>query len=262
MTQRLRILFLTVTNSSLWQPSAYAPWATNDSMSHLLLCKNSMQKGKAQKHDEHPHDAILLRFCVGLLAAEPVIASPVHQQCKANDTANDTLAIIILYLQNHAQNSSDSLPSVVMALCLLLLDTSSNPVNKYLGDNRGTIEMLCSKIRCPAECKPCVEMVWALIVNCSNFMSFSCGDTSARKMHNRYSIVFSNLRHYYQPWKDPAMQKTEVERMEEEQACRTKPLLIIFSNAFSSGVSDFLKLSLNDVEKCGLFQWERESMIN
>ncbi|TVU16117.1 hypothetical protein EJB05_39668 [Eragrostis curvula] len=140
-------------------------------------------------------------------------------------SANDTLAIIILYLQNHAQNSSDSLPSVVMALCLLLFDSSSNPaVNKYLGDKRGTIEMLCSKIRCPAECNP----AWRW--------------------------------HYYQPWKDPAMQKTEVERMEEEQACRS--LLIIFSNAFSAGVSDFPKLTLNDVEKCGLFQWERDSMVN
>jgi nucleolar pre-ribosomal-associated protein 1 len=42
-----------------------------------------------------------------------------------NCSANGTLAITILYLQNHLLKNSDSLPSVVMALCLLLLDASS-----------------------------------------------------------------------------------------------------------------------------------------
>jgi nucleolar pre-ribosomal-associated protein 1 len=40
-------------------------------------------------------------------------------------SANDTLAVIILFLQGHVQKNNDYLPSVVMALCLLLLDTSS-----------------------------------------------------------------------------------------------------------------------------------------
>ena len=40
-------------------------------------------------------------------------------------SANDTLAVIILYLQDHVAKNSDSLPSVVTALCLLLLDRSS-----------------------------------------------------------------------------------------------------------------------------------------
>ncbi|XP_062220395.1 LOW QUALITY PROTEIN: uncharacterized protein LOC133919867 [Phragmites australis] len=139
-------------------------------------------------------------------------------------SANDTLTVIILYLQDRVQNNSDSLPSVVMALCLLLLDRSGNQaMNKYLADNRGNIEMLCSKIHCPAECNP--SWRW----------------------------------HYYQPWKDPALQHTEIERTEEEQACRS--LLVIFSNALSSDLSDFPVLSLDDVEKAGLFQWERDSMI-
>jgi nucleolar pre-ribosomal-associated protein 1 len=47
--------------------------------------------------------------------------------------------------------------------------------------------------------------------------------------------------------------------MEEEQACRS--LLIIFSNAFNAGLSDFPVLSLNDVEKSGLFRWERDSIV-
>ncbi|CAN6236303.1 unnamed protein product [Urochloa humidicola] len=138
-------------------------------------------------------------------------------------SANDTLAVIILYLQDHVQKNSDSLPSVVMALCLLLLDRSSKQVNKHLADNRGKIEMLCSKIRSPAESNP--SWRW----------------------------------HYYQPWKDPATPRTEMERMEEEQACRS--LLILFSNAFSACLTEFPVLSLDDVEKSGLFQWERESMV-
>ncbi|KAF8651235.1 hypothetical protein HU200_063482 [Digitaria exilis] len=138
-------------------------------------------------------------------------------------SANDALAVIILYLQDHVQKNSDSLPSVVMALCLLLLDRSSKQVNKHLADNRGKIEMLCAKIRCPAEYNP--SWRW----------------------------------HYYQPWKDPAALRTEMERMEEEQACRS--LLIVFSNAFSACQPELPVLSLDDVEKSGLFQWERESVV-
>ncbi|OQU82370.1 hypothetical protein SORBI_3006G221600 [Sorghum bicolor] len=138
-------------------------------------------------------------------------------------SANDTLAVIILYLQDHVAKNSDSLPSVVTALCLLLLDRSSKQVNKHLADNRGKIEMLCSKIRCPTESNP----AWRW--------------------------------HYYQPWKDSALHRTEMERLEEEQACRS--LLVLFSNAFSACLSEFPVLSLDDVEKSGVFQWERDSMI-
>ncbi|CAD6259532.1 unnamed protein product [Miscanthus lutarioriparius] len=122
-----------------------------------------------------------------------------------------------------SEMNSDSLPSVVTALCLLLLDRSSKQVNKHLANNRGKIEMLCSKIRCPTESNP----AWRW--------------------------------HYYQPWKDSALQHTGMERLEEEQACRS--LLVLFSNAFSACLSEFPVLSLDDVEKSGLFQWERESMI-
>lgn len=55
------------------------------------------------------------------------------------------------------------------------------------------------------------------------------------------------------------MQRTEMERLEEEQACRS--LLVLFSNALSSCRSEFPVLSLDDLEKSGLFQWERDSMI-
>jgi nucleolar pre-ribosomal-associated protein 1 len=50
-----------------------------------------------------------------------------------------------------------------------------------------------------------------------------------------------------------------MERLEEEQACRS--LLVLFSNAVSACLSEFPVLSLDDVEKSGLFQWERDCMI-
>lgn len=137
-------------------------------------------------------------------------------------SVNDTLAVIILHLQDHMPKNSDSLPSVIAALCLLLLDRSSKQVNKHLAYNRGKIEMLCSKIGCPAESNP----AWRW--------------------------------HYYQPWKDSALQRTGMERLEEEQACRS--LLVLFSSAFSACLSEFPVLSLDDVEKSGLFQWERDLM--
>ena len=40
-------------------------------------------------------------------------------------SADITLAVIILYLQDHVQKSSDTLPSVVMAISLLVLGSSS-----------------------------------------------------------------------------------------------------------------------------------------
>uniref|UniRef100_A0A0D9W9S3 Nucleolar pre-ribosomal-associated protein 1 N-terminal domain-containing protein n=1 Tax=Leersia perrieri TaxID=77586 RepID=A0A0D9W9S3_9ORYZ len=67
------------------------------------------------------------------------------------------------------------------------------------------------------------------------------------------------LRHYYQPWRDPAIHRTETERLEQEQACQS--LLIIFSNGFSAELSGFPMMSLSDVEKSGLYQWERDSML-
>jgi nucleolar pre-ribosomal-associated protein 1 len=39
--------------------------------------------------------------------------------------ANERLAIIIIYLQDRVKRNSDTLPSVVTALCLLLLDRCS-----------------------------------------------------------------------------------------------------------------------------------------
>ncbi|CAM0945583.1 unnamed protein product [Alopecurus aequalis] len=135
--------------------------------------------------------------------------------------ANVRLAAIIFYLQDRVKRNSDTLPSVVTALCLLLLDRYGE---QDLVDSHGQIKMLCSKIHSPAESNP----AWRW--------------------------------HYYQPWKDPALQNTAIERMEIEQACRS--LLTIFSNTFSAGLPPGVQvLSLADVEKSGLFQWERDFMV-
>ncbi|KAG8070074.1 hypothetical protein GUJ93_ZPchr0006g41040 [Zizania palustris] len=140
-----------------------------------------------------------------------------------SQNANETLAIIILYLQEHLKNNRDILPSMVAALCLLLIDRSTKQAPANFVENYEQIEMLCSKIQYPTEYNP--SWRW----------------------------------HYYQPWRDPTMHRTDIERMEEEQACQS--LLIIFSNAFSAGFSGCPVLSLGDVEKSGLFQWEKDSML-
>ncbi|XP_072970894.1 uncharacterized protein [Typha angustifolia] len=138
--------------------------------------------------------------------------------------ANETLAVKILYLQQLLGRNNECLPSVILSLCLLLLNTSSPRVRKFLDDNRGQIAFLCSKICCPAETNP----AW------------------------RWS--------YYQPWRDLVSVHTEMEQMEEDQACRS--LLIIFSNALGGELLDLPVLSYDDLERFGLFEWERDNLLH
>uniref|UniRef100_A0A0E0DIM3 Nucleolar pre-ribosomal-associated protein 1 N-terminal domain-containing protein n=1 Tax=Oryza meridionalis TaxID=40149 RepID=A0A0E0DIM3_9ORYZ len=167
-------------------------------------------------------------------------------------SADEALAIIILYLQKHLKMNRDFLPSVVAALCLLLLDRSTklgltcarlaNALHSYfynlLKQLLETSLAIMDKSKC---CAHRYNVRLKLILH---------GDGS--------NHVYSP-RHYYQPWKDPAMHRNEAEHLEEEQACQS--LLVIFSNSFSAGLSGFPVLSLGDVEKSGLFQWERDSML-
>ncbi|OAY67542.1 Nucleolar pre-ribosomal-associated protein 1 [Ananas comosus] len=139
--------------------------------------------------------------------------------------ANETLAFIIMYLQQLPRVNNDALNrSVTLALCILLLNTSNPTVKKYLSERRGQVVSLCMKIGCPAE----TNTAW------------------------RWS--------YYQPWRDLTTYETEMEKLEEDQACRS--LLIIFSNALSGAEQfGFPVLSCDDVEHCSLFRWEREIML-
>ncbi|XP_073099472.1 uncharacterized protein [Elaeis guineensis] len=141
-----------------------------------------------------------------------------------NSGANEALAIEILYLQQLLGRNSSGLSSVILALCLLLLPNACNIADKeYLDVNHGQVSLLCSKIRCPFEVNP----AW------------------------RWS--------FYQPWKDLSLEQSEMEQMEEEQACQN--LLLLFSNALGGRPSYLPVLSHKDVEQCGLFEWERETFI-
>ncbi|XP_038973323.1 uncharacterized protein LOC103720976 isoform X2 [Phoenix dactylifera] len=141
-----------------------------------------------------------------------------------NSHANEALAIVILYLQQLLGRNSSGLSSVILALCLLLFPNASNIADKeYLDVNRGQIALLCSKIRCPVEANPS----W------------------------RWS--------FYQPWKDLSSEQSEMEQMEEEQACQS--LLILFSNALGGRPFCLPVLSPKDVEQSGLFEWEKETFL-
>ncbi|URD74636.1 Ribosome 60S biogenesis N-terminal [Musa troglodytarum] len=58
-----------------------------------------------------------------------------------------------------------------------------------------------------------------------------------------------------QPWRDAASEPTGINQMEEEQACRS--LLVMFSTALFGKQSGFPVLTYLDLEKSGLFEWER-----
>lgn len=101
-------------------------------------------------------------------------------------------------------------------------------------------------------------MVWALNVDYSIFIRFSYDDTSAGRLYvAEFFNVYSSSGITINPGR--ILLRREMERLEEEQACRS--LLILFSNAFSASLPEFRVLSLDDVEKSGLFQSERESMV-
>lgn len=103
-----------------------------------------------------------------------------------------------------------------------------------------------------------MEMVWPLVCKTTSF-TFVYASLMIRYFCTAGSNHVYSPRHYYQPWKDPAMHRNEAEHLEEEQACHS--LLVMFSNSFSAGLSGFPVLSLGDVEKSGLFQWERDSIL-
>ncbi|XP_039143511.1 uncharacterized protein LOC120280662 isoform X2 [Dioscorea cayenensis subsp. rotundata] len=137
--------------------------------------------------------------------------------------SNEALAAIILYLQQISGMNVSTISSVVSALCLLLLPSSSTAVKEVLDTNRSTIAFLCSKIRCPIE----ANSSW------------------------RWS--------YYQPWNNFTSSKTDIEEMEEKHACQS--LLMIFSNAFGGEYLGLPPLSHQDVEISELFEWEKHNLL-
>ncbi|XVE52806.1 hypothetical protein DITRI_Ditri02bG0153700 [Diplodiscus trichospermus] len=130
----------------------------------------------------------------------------------------EMLAAQVFYLQQSLGIHCTTLPSVVSALCLLLLSDNS----KFAGFDfvlGSSMVALCSRIRCPPELNP----AW------------------------RWS--------FEQPWKDHSSELTGLERIDELHACQT--LLLIISKVLWRKSSDCLASSLQDVENSGVFKWER-----
>ncbi|XP_042478161.1 uncharacterized protein LOC122059441 isoform X2 [Macadamia integrifolia] len=147
-------------------------------------------------------------------------------ESRASSYDNDkALAAMILYLQQLLGSKCSVLPSVISALCLLLLSDASTSTETELLviDHHSLLASLCSQIRCPTEAKPS----W------------------------RWS--------FYQPWKDLSSELTDLQKLQEHHACQA--LLVIFSNALGVRPLDLPILSYEDVDNSGLFQWER-SMLN
>ncbi|PKI67693.1 uncharacterized protein LOC116192162 isoform X1 [Punica granatum] len=112
------------------------------------------------------------------------------------------------------------LPSVVSALCMLLLNSSeaTGADSEFFLHGISGSSVL-SRIRCPAEANP----TW------------------------RWS--------FYQPWKDLTSERTALEEMDEYHACQT--LLVAVSNFRGRKLPGSQVLSPLDVEKSGVFEWER-----
>ncbi|XP_078175760.1 ribosome 60S biogenesis amino-terminal protein isoform X3 [Carex rostrata] len=142
-------------------------------------------------------------------------SSGVIEDCEVNET----LGAMILYLQQIARRSTGYSASSVLLSLTLLLNSASGPASDNLGKNRDEIAALGSKILFPAETNPS----W------------------------RWS--------YDQAWRDLTLEQTEMEKLEEQQACQS--LFLLFSNAFGPGLLGLPVLSCNDLNQLGLFEWER-----
>ncbi|XP_058204610.1 uncharacterized protein LOC131318694 isoform X1 [Rhododendron vialii] len=134
----------------------------------------------------------------------------------------EMLAASIFGLQQLLGMDCRLLPSVVSALSLLLrsdlLHLAGSEMNDLLG-NENTVASLWLRVRCPVEANPS----W------------------------RWSFC--------QPWKDLSSKSTDSETMDELHACQS--LLVIISNVIGKKSLHSQFLSHQDLENCGLFNWER-----
>ncbi|KAL3736326.1 hypothetical protein ACJRO7_025308 [Eucalyptus globulus] len=139
--------------------------------------------------------------------------------------AGKALAAAILYLQQLLGMDCRVLPSVVSALCLLLYDFCDVAVTESdLLLNGTPVASQLAKISSPLEANP----AW------------------------RWS--------FHQPWKDLTSERTDQERLDEHHACQT--LLLIISSTLRTGSSNPLAISPQDVERCGVYEWERSIVEN
>ncbi|XP_019265752.1 PREDICTED: uncharacterized protein LOC109243298 isoform X1 [Nicotiana attenuata] len=145
-----------------------------------------------------------------------------EQRCEETNRAfacEGTLASSIFFLQQLQCTNYIVLPSVVSALCLLLLSSLSSAETGILAGDAVQLATLCSKINCPAEANP----AW------------------------RWS--------FYQPWKDHSSELTDAEKLEENQACEM--LLVVISKLLGRNSLYSQFFSFQDLEKLCVFDWER-----
>ncbi|PIA27458.1 hypothetical protein AQUCO_07700016v1 [Aquilegia coerulea] len=153
---------------------------------------------------------------------------------------NEVLAATILYLQQLLGINCKVLPSVISALCLLLLShaTRNTGTVSFDGDQIELVASLCSKIRCPAEANP----AWRWVYNLPK-----------EELQQELAAPGKML----QP-DDIASEFTELQKLEEHHAC--EELLMIFSNALEGKSSKSQLLSHPDLNDC--FSWERNMLVN
>ncbi|KAL3830073.1 hypothetical protein ACJIZ3_018875 [Penstemon smallii] len=145
-----------------------------------------------------------------------------HEEGFGEYAGYDILAVPIIYLLQLLGFSHGFLPSVVSALCLLLLSSSSE--SEFLVGPGSSLPLLSSKIRCPAEANP----AW------------------------RWS--------FYEPWRDISMEElNEVEKLDEIHACER--LLIVASNIIVKKSIGSKFFTLKDADNLHVYDWEKRSMI-
>lgn len=66
---------------------------------------------------------------------------------------------------------------------------------------------------------------------------------------------YNLCRSFDQPWKDPMLEVTDSQKMEELHACES--LLVIFSNLLGKQSSEFQVSSTQDIDRFGVFEWEK-----
>ncbi|KAL4343375.1 hypothetical protein S245_036316 [Arachis hypogaea] len=136
------------------------------------------------------------------------------------------LASVIFCLQLLHDIDPEVLPSTVSALCLLTFGASNFAVGRgdLLKEYSTLISSHCSRVRCPPEANP----AW------------------------RWS--------FYHPWKDCSPELTDSQKMDEYHSCLT--LLVVVSNVLGEKKLELASFSPLDIERSGLFQWEKSLLEN
>ncbi|CAI0379864.1 unnamed protein product [Linum tenue] len=141
-----------------------------------------------------------------------------RSRCELGNS-REMLAASILYLQQLLCMDCSATPSTISALCLLLFSGTSQ-ISDTVSADESLMVSLCSKVRVPPEANP----AW------------------------RWS--------YTQAWKDVSSEEIDsLIRVEEYHACQT--LSVIIANVVGKIPLESQTLSHQDIEKSGVFEWER-----